>query len=208
MAPAPGPRARSLRRIAAAVLALGAPACALLLLLPDGWAINRLNVAVWIAVTGPLGLQGPVTPEAFAQAMNVLLFVPILAALAILVPSWWWVGVTAAGSAAVEAYQLIIGSRDADALDIIANTAGAALGAALGLGLLRRARRSDAAAGPDTTSGGRGTVAAEAEPLRDEGSAGPRPAGAAPRDASAPATPGSAPRASGRAPGGEPDDRD
>ena len=98
--PAPGERAaqrtgpalpRPLRLLAALVLLLYPLAAGALLLTSDGWAVNRLNVRAWHAVTGAVGPREQITPEMFAALANVALFVPFFAALAVLVPTWWWV---------------------------------------------------------------------------------------------------------------------
>ena len=172
---------RTLRLLAALVLLLYPLAAGALLLTSDGWAVNRLNVRVWYAVTGAVGLREQITPEMFAALANVALFVPFFAALAVLVPTWWLVAAGAGLSIAVELYQGEIGTREQDLVDILANTAGAALGVGLGLLVCRVAvRRSARRPG-----------------LSDAGSA-----------PSAPTTPG-APRAeTGHGPGGGPDDRD
>ncbi|MDO5663246.1 MAG: VanZ family protein [Brachybacterium sp.] len=129
-------RLRTARILAVALLLLYVPAAALLVLGPDGWTVNRLNVAVWITVLGPFDLHRFVSPELFAGAMNVLLFVPATAAAVVLRPSWWWILVGAGLGGMIEMYQLMLGSRQASVLDVLANTAGAALGAALGMGAL------------------------------------------------------------------------
>lgn len=140
---------RALRIAAGAVLALYPVAAGTLLLTTDGWAVNRLNVRIWGAVLGPLGLQEAIDPELFAMLANVVLFVPLFAALAVLWPRWWWVGVGAAVSAAVEAYQFSLPARNSDPMDVLANTVGAALGVALGLAVHRAAvRRHQAAVRP------------------------------------------------------------
>ena len=179
--------------LAALILLLYPLAAGALLLTSDGWAVNRLNVRIWSAVTGALGLREQVTPEMFAALANVALFVPFFAALAVLVPTWWWVAAGAALSIAVELYQGEIGTREQDLVDILANTAGAALGVGLGL-LVRRLAGSRAR--------NRRTERPADASARRPGLSG---AGSAP---SAPTTPG-APRAeTGHGPGGGPDDRD
>ena len=184
---------RPLRLLAALVLLLYPLAAGALLLTSDGWAVNRLNVRIWSAVTGALGLREQVTPEMFAALANVALFVPFFAALAVLVPTWWWVAAGAGLSIAVELYQGEIGTREQDLVDILANTAGAALGVGLGL-LVRRLAGRHART--------RRTERPADASARRPGLSG---AGSAP---SAPTTPG-APRAeTGHGPGGGPDDRD
>jgi glycopeptide antibiotics resistance protein len=82
-------------------------------------------------------LEGQVEPAIAAAtlAANVLLFMPLGAALAARHPErsgWWLVGVAAGVSLAVEVAQALMDlGRLADVTDVIANTAGAALGAAL-----------------------------------------------------------------------------
>lgn len=184
---------RPLRLLAALVLLLYPLGAGALLLTSDGWAVNRLNVRIWSAVTGALGLREQVTPEMFAALANVALFVPFFAALAVLVPTWWWVAAGAGLSIAVELYQGEIGTREQDLVDILANTAGAALGVGLGL-LVRRLAGRHART--------RRTERPADASARRPGLSG---AGSAP---SAPTTPG-APRAeTGHGPGGGPDDRD
>ncbi|WP_062946585.1 VanZ family protein [Brachybacterium sp. sponge] len=172
---------RPFRLLAALVLLLYPLAAGALLLTSDGWAVNRLNVRIWFAVTGAVGLREQITPEMFAALANVALFVPFFAALAVLVPTWWWVAAGAGLSIAVELYQGEIGTREQDVVDILANTAGAALGVGLGLLVRRVAVRRSA---------------------RRPGLSG---AGSAPN---APTTPGAPPAATGHGPGGGPDDRD
>jgi len=141
--------------VAAAVLALYPIGAGALLLTADGWAVNRANVQVWSAVTAVTGGRGVITPEVFAVLANVALFVPLLAALAVLVPRWWWVLPASALSIGVELYQLGLGTRQADVLDVLANTAGAVLGVWLGRAIHRRISGDAAPA-----AGGRTTPAA------------------------------------------------
>ena len=184
---------RTLRLLAALVLLLYPLGAGALLLTSDGWAVNRLNVRIWSAVTGAVGLREQITPEMFAALANVALFVPFFAALAVLVPTWWWVAAGAGLSIAVELYQGEIGTREQDLVDILANTAGAALGVGLGLLVRRLAGRH---------ARNRRTERPADASARRPGLSG---AGSAP---SAPTTPG-APRAeTGHGPGGGPDDRD
>ena len=184
---------RPLRLLAALVLLLYPLAAGALLLTSDGWAVNRLNVGIWYPVTGAVGLREQVTPEMFAALANVALFVPFFAALAVLVPTWWLVAAGAGLSFAVELYQGEIGTREQDLVDILANTAGAALGVGLGLLVRRlagrhaRNRRTERPA--DASAGQPG--------LSDPGSA-----------PSVPTTPGAPRPETGHGPGGGPDDRD
>lgn len=127
----------SIRYSAIIILALY-PLCAgVLLLTADGWAVNRANVQIWYYVTGFLGVREHISPESFAVAANVVLFVPFFAALAVLRPTWWWVLVGTVISTSVELYQGSLGTRIQDPWDIVMNTFGAALGVAIGLGIRR-----------------------------------------------------------------------
>ena len=228
-----GPLLRALWVASLIVLVVGGLAGAALLLLPTGWIVNRANVQVWIAVTTPLGLREAVTPEQFGAVMNVLLFIPVFAALAVLRPLRRWVLVGFALSAAVEVYQLILGTREADPIDVLANTLGAAIGVVIGLALHRAARALDArrdarreslgtdrgtargssadaavAVGDDPDARG---VSAPAAPRALRAPAGPAagtPAGGARRGSTARAARGAGPRASASSRAGGPDDRD
>lgn len=132
-----------------AVLGLFGIGGSLLLAWPSGWQVNRLNVAVWIAVTGPLGLNGSITPDQFSDAMNVLLFVFPFAALAVIRPSRWWIAAGVLVSAAAETWQHVLGTRQAELLDIVTNSLGAAAGVVIGSALHRWAVRRDARRGSD-----------------------------------------------------------
>jgi glycopeptide antibiotics resistance protein len=67
--------------------------------------------------------------------LNVLLFLPLVMLVALSFrrrPVWWWTFVFAAASGGIELVQWIgLPGRDASALDVLANTLGAAGGAAL-----------------------------------------------------------------------------
>lgn len=130
-----------------------------LLLTGNGWAVNRANVWVWSRVTDVPCLRGQVTPEQFAVLANVLLFVPALAALALLYPRWWWVLVGAGISAAVELHQYTQPGRDTSVLDVLANTAGAAIGVTVGI-LLHRGLSGAAGSAAPAPSGPTTPVAA------------------------------------------------
>lgn len=137
---------------AAFLLALYPLGAGVLLLTADGWAVNRANVQIWYHVTGLLGARDHVSPEDFAMAANVALFVPFFAALAMLRPTWWWVLLGAALSTSVELYQGSLGTRIQDPWDIVMNTLGAALGVAAGVAMRRwiLSGRADGATAPTT----------------------------------------------------------
>lgn len=163
---------RGVQCAAGVLLALYPLGAGVLLLTADGWAVNRANVQIWYHVTGLLGVREHVSPEGFAVAANVVLFVPFFAALAMLRPTWWWVLLGAALSTSVELYQGSLGTRIQDPWDIVTNTLGAALGVAAGLAMRRRilsgpaggatapttpdAPPGGSADGPDGGPGGRG----------------------------------------------------
>lgn len=132
------PLPRPLRLIACAVLVLYPLAAGVLLLTADGWAVNRANVRVWWFVTSVVGGRSVISPEHVAGVANVLLFVPFFAALAVLVPCWWWVLVGSGASTAVELYQSTLSTREASAWDVLANTLGALIGVVLGIALRSR----------------------------------------------------------------------
>lgn len=176
-APLPGP----LRALCFVVLALYPLGAGALLLSPDGWGVNRLNVRIWFSVTGALGIRDVVTPEEFAAVANVLLFIPVFAALATLLPRWWWIAVGAAISSTVEIYQLSLGSREPSIGDVLTNTLGAAIGTALGILVRRRPARRALSA-------------------RTSASAASDPTGTT--------TPGGSRPATDHGPDGAPDDRD
>jgi glycopeptide antibiotics resistance protein len=81
--------------------------------------------------------QGQVDPAIAAATLfaNVALFVPLGAALAARHPeaSWWWlIGIASFVSLAVEIAQAVMNiGRLADVTDVLANTVGAGMGAAL-----------------------------------------------------------------------------
>jgi hypothetical protein len=138
---------RIVRWLAILVLVVVPVGGAALLLTTDGWSVNRLNVRIWYAVTAPLGLHTRITPDDFAVIANVLLFVPVFWALAVLWPRWWWIVVGAGVSIAVELYHSGLDARLAEVSDVLANTTGTALGVIAGM-LTRRALDRAAAARP------------------------------------------------------------
>ncbi|MCJ1701156.1 VanZ family protein [Rathayibacter festucae] len=118
----------------------------------DGGHAGELKQALAQPRAQSLGLLGYSGIEATA---NVLLFVPLGLLAALHLPgrrAWLAVLLGAATSAAVETVQLLLlPQRHADVHDVLANTAGAAIGAVLGVVLRRRllARRRRRAAERD-----------------------------------------------------------
>jgi glycopeptide antibiotics resistance protein len=102
---------------------------------PSGPQPDRINLLPFRDQM--LALRGEVDAAIAAATLfaNVALFVPLGAALAARHPEasgWWLIGVAAAVSLAVEAAQAVMNiGRLADVTDVLANTIGAALGAAL-----------------------------------------------------------------------------
>lgn len=128
----------------AVFLALLAP-IGWLVLVADGWTVNRLVVAIWAEALG-LGFSG--TPEDMGAVLNALMLVPsaLLAALfAPRVPWWVWGVAGMLGSAGMEAAQFFFLPRDASLSDLALNTVGAFLGAGLGELLNRRNANAETA---------------------------------------------------------------
>lgn len=98
---------------------------------PWGGALNRLTVRLYVLFrqTWPIAPDWAL-PEHYGLLLNVLLFVPLGAGLAVLAAwSWWRVALAAAvASTMIELLQLAL-PRDADPWDVVTNTLGAATGA-------------------------------------------------------------------------------
>jgi glycopeptide antibiotics resistance protein len=126
-------------------VALGA-----VLLWPDGWAVNRLVVHVYVFFLDR-GMPQAVRPEHYAAVLNVLAFVPFgwLGVVWWRRPPWAVVGVLGALSVLVETAQLWPAlHRDASPVDVVLNVAGAVAGALAGSVALRRSEeRLDALEG-------------------------------------------------------------
>lgn len=111
---------------------------------PWGHALNRLCVALYVFFR----YDWPVAPDwalpgHYGFVLNIVLFVPLGAALVVLTRRPWWVAtlVAALGSALVEVAQELWLDRVGSAGDVTANTLGALLGALLGARLLTPRRR-------------------------------------------------------------------
>lgn len=132
------------------MLALAAYAFVLLVLVagPWGWALNRLTVRLYVLFR----YDWPIAPDAalpehYGVALNVLLFVPLGALVAVLTGWAWWRVVLLAmvTSASVELVQVVL-DREPTWVDVAANTAGAWVGVLL-VRLGQRLRARPAAAG-------------------------------------------------------------
>ena len=132
-------------RAAYAVLLLGAVALVVLLLGPWGTQLNRLTVRLYVFFRYDVAIAPDwALPEHYGALLNVVLFVPVGVALALLTGwSWWRVALAAtAGSALVELAQATFVDRVGSVSDVVANGLGALVGAAVVMGVRRlRARR-------------------------------------------------------------------
>lgn len=121
------------RRVGTVVALVLAVALGAVLLWPDGWAVNRLVVRIYVFFLD-LGMPQAVTPEHYAAGLNVLAFVPLgwLGVAALRRRPWQVVGVLTAASVVVETAQLLpVLGREASIGDVVCNAGGAALGALL-----------------------------------------------------------------------------
>lgn len=97
----------------------------------DAWGLNRFTVRLYVAV-GPVAPAG-LRPEDYGTALNVLLFVPLgwLLARATRRAASVVVLLALIASAAAELVQLGFLDRQAEVVDVVANGAGALVGALL-----------------------------------------------------------------------------
>ncbi len=139
-APVPTPTAtRFVGRLL--VVAYGA-AVASGLLLPNGWAINRFFVAVYL-VGLRAGVRG-LAPEDYASMANVVLFAPLAYGLVVGWPrvrAWLIAACLVALSASAEVAQRLLG-RDPSVRDVLLNSVGVVLGTALGAWWVKVSQRS------------------------------------------------------------------
>ncbi len=119
---------------------------------PWGLELNRLTVALYARFR----YDWPIAPdwagpEHYGLLLNVVLFVPLAALLAIVTGrAWWWVTAAAAlASSLIEVVQWAWLAREGGWLDVAANTLGALVGVA-GVSLLARrgSRRAGRPASP------------------------------------------------------------
>lgn len=108
---------------------------AMLVLWPEGATVTRANGLVAGAFRR-LGAPGWMSPAVWETINNVLVCVPAGALAMVLWPrsrGWSWVALAATLSLCVELVQWrYLPSRTPSPLDVLANTAGAALGVAIG----------------------------------------------------------------------------
>ncbi|MEO5853350.1 MAG: VanZ family protein [Nocardioides sp.] len=97
----------------------------------DGWGLNRLTVRVYVAFApvAPAGAR----PEDYGTALNMLLFVPFgwLLRRATRSPAWVVALLALLVSGGAELVQLEFLDRQAEVVDVVANGAGALVGALL-----------------------------------------------------------------------------
>lgn len=101
---------------------------------PWGWALNRLTVRLYTLFRYDVPIApGWALPEHYGYLLNVLLFVPLGAALVVVTrrPWWWATGIATVASAAIEVVQWLWLDREGSWRDVVANGLGALLGAAL-----------------------------------------------------------------------------
>lgn len=133
------------RRVGTGVAVVLALVLGAILLWPDGWAVNRLVVRLYLVLLD-LGVPAAVTPEHYAALLNVLAFVPLgwLGVAALRRRPWVVVGTLAAASVLVETAQLWPGlRREASLVDVVCNVAGAAVGVLAASVVAGRARRAE-----------------------------------------------------------------
>jgi len=129
-----GVRRRATAIVVTVMLAAYAGIVAFVVLSParvdgDGMPVYRALSRAYSA-----GLPRWITYPVIETAANVLIMLPIGLLLALLLPArYWWIAVLACSalSLAVEGAQLLLPNRMASTADWMANSAGAAIGAAL-----------------------------------------------------------------------------
>ncbi len=132
------------RRVLAALGAAYVVVLAVLVVGPWGWTLNRMTVALYVRFRydWPIAPDWAL-PEHYGLLLNVVLFVPLAALLALVTGrAWWWVtAVAALGSAVIELTQWAWLAREGGWPDVVANTLGALIGAGAVSLLARRGSR-------------------------------------------------------------------
>jgi glycopeptide antibiotics resistance protein len=133
------------RRFVVALVVAYVLGLAVLVAAPWGWELNRLTVELYTLFRydwriAPDGIG----PEHYGIALNVLVFVPLGAMLAVLTRRpWVSVLVCLVGSTLIELAQWRWLERQGEGSDVLANTFGAGVGV-VAVTLLSRARRRSA----------------------------------------------------------------
>ena len=110
-------------------------------LIADGWTVNRLVVRIWSS----LGPRFPLGPQGVDLILNTLMLVPFgfLAGVGLpRVPWWVWWAVGFLLSLGIETTQFFMATRDASWLDLVLNTVGAGVGALAARAVNGRLNRS------------------------------------------------------------------
>jgi glycopeptide antibiotics resistance protein len=131
------------RRLVVAIVAVYVAGLAFLVLVPRGWELNRLTVRLYILFRNDVPIAPDwVLPEHYGVILNVLLFLPLGALLAVAwAASWWRVAlVCLALSVTIEVVQARWLERDGGWPDVVANTVGALVGVVT-ISMARRDRR-------------------------------------------------------------------
>lgn len=131
------------RRFVVAIAAVYVAGLALLVLVPRGWELNRLTVHLYVLFRNDVPLAPDwVLPEHYGVLLNVLLFLPLGALLAVAWATPWWrvALVCLTLSVTIEVVQARWLERDGGWPDVVANTAGGLLGV-VAINLARRDRR-------------------------------------------------------------------
>lgn len=134
-APAMGARSRTVLVCALAVWLTAA----LFVVLQPIPHLGNDSIDALSSLARAVGLGAVVTPDVAGFVLNVALFVPPTVLASVLlrdVPAVGWVAAAFVASGLVELAQLALPDRTASALDVLANTAGAAIG----VGLVARLR--------------------------------------------------------------------
>ena len=120
------------RRVVYVVGAAYLVALAVVVTGPWGWMLNRFTVWLYVQFRSdvPIAPAGAL-PEHYGFALNVVLFLPLGALMALVTGRpWWWIALVACtGSIAVELVQWRWLDRVGDWRDVLANTMGAVVGA-------------------------------------------------------------------------------
>lgn len=119
-------------RAAYGAVLLGVIALAGLLLGPWGWELNRLTVRLYVFFGYDVAIApGWALPWHYGALLNIVLFVPVGAALVLVTGwSWWRIGLFAtAASVLVELTQATLVERVGSVMDVATNGLGAVLGA-------------------------------------------------------------------------------
>lgn len=125
-----------MRRRAVGVLVLLLVVAALCFLWPNGGQIRQILISIWLDVTPTPWLRSHIKPEYVEQAMNALVFVPIVACALLVFPRlrlWvWWV-LSTCGAISIELFQrTFLSGRHFDPVDALFNSIGGIIGSLIG----------------------------------------------------------------------------